>query len=95
MRRQGCRALGEAEEEKGLTDAQTHGRGIATPAGWGCTPDPREGSSCFLLSLAEAVVLNMEAGGMVKLLFPTQVSAKRRAGGWGDAGHGKARGLVT
>ena len=69
--------------EKGLTDAQTHGWGIATPAGWGCTPGPWEGSSCFLLSLAEAVVLNMEAGGMVKLLFPTQVSAKRRVGGWG------------
>lgn len=51
--------------------------------GGGCTPDPWEGSSCFLLSLAEAVVLNMEAGGMVKLLFPTQVSSKRRAGGWG------------
>ena len=27
--------------------------------GGGCTPDPWEGSLCFLLSLAEAVVLNM------------------------------------
>ena len=50
--------------------------------GGGCTPDPWEGSLCFLLSLAEAVVLNMEAGGMVKLLLPAQVSSKRRAGGW-------------
>lgn len=58
--------------------------GAQQPQLGGAVPQTHgERSSCFLLSLAEAVVLNMEAGEMAKLLFPAQVSAKRRAGGWG------------